>query len=182
MEDDKYLHFDVYKELLEPFNINFIPPICKVKNPTKDRMINQLEKNGYLIKDGEGSGEGIVIKNYDYQNKFGRIIWAKIVRNDFKAKHWSNDPTEVKEKKEIEQEIVNKYVSLALVEKEFAKIDNEVGWSSKLIQRLLSTVFYCLIKEEAWSFVKEFKNPTIDFKRLMVLSIVRIKELKPEIF
>ena len=182
MLDDKYLPFEDYKELLEPFGINFIPPICKVKNPTKDRMINQLEKNGYLIKDGEGAGEGIVIKNYDYKNKFGRVIWAKIVRNEFKSKHWANDPTEVKERKEVEQEIVNKYITLALVEKEFSKIDNEIGWSSKLIPRLLNTVYYCLVKEESWSFIKEHKNPTIDFRRLMTLSIARTKELKPEIF
>lgn len=182
MLEDRYLPFDEYKELLDPFAIKYIPPICKVKNPTRDRMINQLEKNGYLIKDGKGLGEGVVIKNYDYENKFGRVIWAKIVRNEFKSNHWSNEPTEVKEKKEIEQEIVNKYISLALIEKEFHKIDNEVGWSSKLIPRLLNTVFYCLIKEESWNFIKEFKNPTIDFKRLMTLSIAKIKELKPEIF
>ena len=30
-----------------------------------------LEENKYLIKDGEGCGEGVVIKNYDFINKFG---------------------------------------------------------------------------------------------------------------
>jgi hypothetical protein len=180
--DERYLPFEEYRDLLEPYNINVIPPICKVKNPTTDRLVNQLEKNGYLIKDGEGLGEGVVIKNYDYKNKHGRVIWAKIVRNDFKAKHWSNEPGEIKERKEVEQEIADKYITTALVEKEFAKIKNEDGWSSKFIPRLLGIVYYSLVKEETWNFVKEFKNPRIDFRRLNTLSIQRIKELKPEIF
>ena len=179
MEAGEYLHYDVYKELLIPFEIPFIPPICKVKNPTLERLTNQLEKNGYLIKDGEGVGEGIVIKNYDYRNKFGRVTWAKIVRNEFKAKHWGGDTTEVKEKKEVEQLIVDKYITLSLVEKEHSKIED---WTSRMIPRLLHTVFYCLVKEESWNYVKEFKNPKVDYKRLLSLTIVRIKELKPELF
>lgn len=178
-ETPEYLPFEVYKSMLERHDIDFIPPICFVKNPTKDRMIGQLEKNGYLIKDGEGSGEGIVIKNYDYKNQYGRVTWAKIVRNEFKAKHWSNDPTGVQEKKEVEQEIVNKYVSPVLVDKEFAKIED---YTSKQIPRLLNTVFYCLVKEESWNFIKDHKNPTIDFRRLMTLTYAKVKEIKPELF
>ena len=177
-----YVPYEDYRDLLTEYDIKFIPAICKVKNPTRDRLIAQLDKNGYLIKDGEGVGEGVVIKNYEYTNPYGRVTWAKIVRNEFKAKHWSNDTTEVKERKEVEFEIVNKYVSGTLVEKEFAKIEEDAGWSSKLIPRLLSTVFYCLIKEESWNFIKDHKNPTIDYKRLNTLTIQRIKELKPEIF
>lgn len=182
MLDNSYLSYDDYKILLEPFNISFIPAICKVKNPTIERLINQLEKNSYLIRDGEGVGEGIVIKNYNYTNKYGRVTWAKIVRNEFKSKHWSNDTTEVKETLEVEVRIVEKYVTTALVEKEFAKIKNEIGWTSKMIPRLLNTVFYCLITEESWNFVKEFKNPKVDFRRLLNLTIAKTKEVKPELF
>lgn len=177
-----YMPYDDYKNGLEDYGIEYIPPICKVANPTYERLSNQLDKNGYLIKDGEGTGEGIVIKNYEYKNKYGRATWAKIVKNDFKTKHQKCDITELKENKIIEEEIVNKYVNSVLVDKEFAKIENEDGWSSKFIPRLLNTVFYCLVKEESWNFVKEFKNPVIDFKRLHFFTINKIKELKPELF
>lgn len=175
----EYLPYDIYKSMLEMHDIDFIPPICKVINPTRDRMIAQLEKNGYLIKDGEGVGEGVVIKNYEYRNKYGRIVWAKIVKNEFKAKHWSNATGEIKERKEVEQEIVNKYVNSVLVEKEFAKIED---YTSKKIPQLLHTVFYCLVREESWNFIKDQKNPTIDFKRLMTLTYAKVKEIKPELF
>lgn len=177
-----YLKYEIYKTLLEAYGIDYIPPICKITNPTYDKLITQLEKNVYLIEDGKGVGEGIVIKNYDYRNKYGRQTWAKIVRNEFKASHSKHQITEVKDKKQVESVIVDKYVTESLVTKEFAKIKNETGWSSKMIPRLLNTVYYNLVKEESWNFVKENKNPQIDFKRLMNLSFLKVKELKPEIF
>lgn len=182
MIEDEYLHYDDYSKILSTHGIEYIPPICRVENPTYERLIAQLEKNDYLIEDGKGTGEGIVIKNYDYRNKFGRIVWAKIVANEFKAKHRKKDVTELKEAKIIEQEIAERFITKSLVEKEFAKIESEAGWSSKFIPRLLNTVFYCLVKEESWNFIKEFKNPTIDFKRLSFFTNNRIKELMPELF
>jgi len=183
-DDDGFSHipYEDYSTMVSEFGIEVIPPICVIKNPSYERLVELLEKNVYLIKDGEGSGEGIVIKNYAYKNKYGRQTWAKIVTNEFKAKHWGNQPTEVKERKLVEQDIVDKYLTLSLVEKEYAKIENDGGWSSKMIPRLLNTVYYCLVSEESWNFVKEFKNPTIDYKRLMFMCNARIKELKPELF
>lgn len=182
MDVNGYLTYDQYSELLNKYGIDYIPPICKIENPTYERLINQLEKNDYLIEDGEGTGEGIVIKNYDYINRFGRVVWAKIVKNEFKAKHRKGKVTELKENKIIEQEIAEKFVTKSLIEKEFAKIESESGWSSKLIPRLLNTVFYCLIKEDSWNFIKEHKNPTIDYKRLMHFSNNKVKELMAHLF
>lgn len=176
------LSYEQYKQICDEFEIDCIPPLAVIKNPTYERLIELLDKNIYLIKDNEGVGEGIVVKNYDYKNKYGRQTWAKIVRNEFKEKHWGNQPTEVKERKLVEQEIVDKYVTLSLVEKEYAKIVNECGWTSKMIPRLLNTVYYSLVKEECWNFVKEFKNPSIDFKRMMFMCNIRIKQLMPQLF
>ena len=182
MDGEEYLPYETYKEMLDEFDIEYIPPICKVENPTYERLVNQLEKNGFLIEDGKGTGEGIVIKNYNFKNRFGRVTWAKIVKNEFKAKHSKVDVTELKENKMVEEEIVNKFVTGALIQKEFAKIDSDCGWTSKQIPRLLNTVFYCLVKEESWNFVKEFKNPTIDFKRLFFFTVNKIKESMPHLF
>jgi hypothetical protein len=179
---DRWLRYEEYLDICNEFGISVIPPIAIIKNPSYERLVDLLEKNVYLIKDGEGAGEGIVIKNYDYQNKYGRQTWAKIVRNEFKAKHWANQPTEIKERKLVEQDIVDKYVTSSLVEKEYAKIENDGGWSSKMIPRLLSTVYYSLVSEESWNFVKEFKNPTIDYKRMMFMCNAKVKELMPNLF
>jgi len=89
----------------------------------------------------------------------------------------------IKGERTIEQDIVDKYCTAALIDKEFSKITNEtidaagnVTWGSKMIPRLLGQVFYCLVTEEAWNMVKEFKYPTIDYKKLNSLTIAKIKE------
>lgn len=179
-EDEKekqYIEYEIYKNWLEQFGVDYIPAMCKIDNPLPDRLYDLVEENKFLIKDNHGSGEGIVIKNYDYKNKFGRTTWAKIVKNEFKDKHSSNKTREVKERKAVEQDIVNDYVTTSLIEKEYAKIVNEKdGWSSKFIPRLLSTVYYCLITEEMWNIVKKYKNPLIDFKLLHHFTVNKIKE------
>jgi len=186
MYEENYLSYEIYIELLEKYGIDYIPAICKIKNPTTEKLIEMLDKNIYLIKDGEGTGEGIVIKNYEYKNRFGRQTWAKIVKNEFKDKHSKNGMfgiTEIKCKHEIEEKIIEKFITNHFVEKEYSKIILESGgWSSKLIPKLLGIVFYCLIKEESWNILREFNNPVIDFKKLNGLCIKKIKELKPEIF
>jgi len=177
MDGDRYVTYENYIIILNTYNIEYIPPLCKIKNPSYDRLIVSLEKNTYLIEDGKGTGEGVVVKNYDYQNKYGQVTWAKIVKNEFKTAHQKvNSTLEIKEKQMIEEKIVDKYITQSLVEKEKAKIENEKGWQSKDIPRLLQTVFYCLITEECWNFVKENKNPVIDFRRLNSLTIQKIKD------
>lgn len=183
MVGDEYADYTKYSELLQQHNIEYIPPICIINNPSYERLIGLLEQNDYLVKDGNGIGEGIVIKNYDYKNKYGRVVWAKIVSNEFKGKHKKAMPNEIKEKNLVEKDIVDKYITRSLLDKEQSKIENEMnGWSSKYIPRLINVVFYNLIREESWNFVKEFKNPTIDFKRLSFFTTSKIKELKPDVF
>lgn len=183
MVDDEYIHYDDYLPIMDNYGIEAIMPLAIIKNPSYEQLVNLLDTNTYLIKDGEGSGEGLVIKNYSYRNKYGRQIWAKIVRSEFKDKHRTTMGVKATNgEKIIESEIIEKYCSPTLVEKTFAKISNDGGWESKKIPQLLNTVFYDLIKEETWSFLKEHKFPLINFKSLQYLCNQKIKELKPELF
>jgi hypothetical protein len=76
----------IYKQWLDDYEIEYIPCIATVENGNIETFNKILEKNNYLIEDGKGIGEGIVIKNYEYVNKYGRITWAKIVTSEFKEK------------------------------------------------------------------------------------------------
>ena len=84
----------------------------------------------------------------------------------------------------IEARIADKFVTQHLVDKVHAKILNETGdgWHSRLIPRLLHTVYYDLITEEMWEILKQFKNPTINFKLLNGYVTARIKELRKDVF
>ncbi len=137
----------------------------------------------FLIKDGMGTGEGIVIKNYGWTNKFGRTTWAKIITNEFKEIHHREMGAPVIGGQTTEEKIVEHFVTGSLVDKVYAKIIlDEGGWSSKHISRLLQTVYYDLVREETWEILKKFNNPRIDFAYLQRLTISKIKELRKDLF
>lgn len=184
MVEDRYINYDVYKEWLDEFNLEYIPAICSIQNSQSERLYHQLSNSNFLIEDGLGLGEGVVIKNYDFVNKHGHTVWAKIVRSDFKAEHSkSMGHPEIQESETVELKIVEKFVTPHLVQKEYAKITTEMnGWESKYIPRLLSTVYHDLIQEEMWEILKAYKNPTINFRALRNFTTNKIKQIKKEIF
>lgn len=178
-----YLPYNEYQAGLEKHKINYIPPICKITNASYEQLVNQLCKNVFLIEDGKGAGEGIVIKNYDFRNKYGRCAFAKIVTSEFKEQHAKVMGGDVLAgKKMVEEEIAEKFVTTALCEKVYAKIENESGWSSKMIPRLLNMVYYDLVKEDCWEFVKAHKNPIINFNTLQHFTFRKVKEKLPQLF
>lgn len=183
-DEIEYIPYDLYEKDMEAYQIDHVIPICKIKNGDYESYIKLLQKNVFLVEDGKGVGEGIVIKNYDFYNKYGRQTWAKIVNNEFKEKHIkAMGIAEVETKKMVEEDIVNDYVTQSFVDKEHAKIVNQYGgWQSRYIPELLGRVYSELIKEEMWNIVKSYKMPRVNFKTLNALTIQKIKELKPEIF
>ena len=186
-EDDseEYIPYEIYKPMLDEAELDYVPPLAIIKNPAEENLYKCLEKTGqFLVEDGKGKGEGIVIKNYDFYNKYGRQTWAKIVCNEFKETHAkAMGADEINSKKVIEEVIVNEYCTEAFIEKEYAKIVNDKnGWKSQYIPELFGRVYSELIKEEAWHFVKKFKYPKINFRLLNVLVINKIKLVKSEIF
>lgn len=185
-QTSRHLSYNDYQPLLEKHGVNYIPPIAIIKNPDYESLIKCLspDKNNYLIEDGKGAGEGIVIKNYDFVNRHGRTSWAKIVTSEFKEKHHKvMGAPEVTVNKLIEEKIAEKYVTKALCEKTLAKIDvAEDGFRAKHIPHLLNTVYYDLVREDTWNFIKENKYPKIDFKTLKHFTFSRVKQHLPHLF
>jgi len=181
---DELMSFEDYSELLDQYEINYIYPICETILPEKRNLLRYLESTTYLIKDGEGTGEGIVIKNYDYRNKDGKQIWAKIVKNEFKEQNKKAFGVQTaKTQTTAEREIVEKYCTQSLIEKEYAKINLEKGgWESKYIPMLLGKVYNSMITDSMWEILKDWKHPTIDFKELQRFINIKIKEIKSEVF
>lgn len=193
-DTNEYLSYEQYQPILEQWGIEYIPPLATIKNASYENFLRLLNENRYLCPDGGDPGEGIVIKNYNYYNKFGRQIWAKIVRQEFKELHAKTmGSPDINGGLMNEERIINRVLTTALIDKTFNKILNDIWnkagnpilgpiWTSKYIPRLLETVFYDLVKEELWDALKEIGFGTVNFKTLKALTIRRIKELKPEIF
>jgi hypothetical protein len=180
---ERHLEYEEYKSKLDSYDIEYIVPISIITNGSYEAFCKELDNNIFLIKDGEGVGEGIVIKNYSFVCRDGFVRWAKIITSDFKELHHKKMGAPVKEGKTlVEEKICNKYITKHFVDKVYYKIYNEVGWESKYIPRLLNTVYYDLITEEMWDILKKYKNPIIDFKTLHTLVVRKIREVKSELF
>lgn len=177
-ESLKYINYDIWvSELKEYKNISIIPLIAKLENPTLDDIKALLESTGkYLITDG--LGEGIVIKNYDYVNKYGRSTWAKILTEDFilKKSHTKIKNNNEKEECPIEHSIIS-LLTVDHIQKEYNKLLEIKGdWCSKYIFELLNRVFIEFYRDNWEIIMKKFHFPTINFRVLKSLSDNKVKE------
>lgn len=187
-ETDQFLPYEEYVELLNKYSIECVHPLVIINNPSEEQLIHTMtELNTYLIEDGKGVGEGIVIKNYNYINRFGQVIWAKMVTNEFKEIHKKAMGVNEINKPTIEELIINKFFTESFIEKEYSKIllilenKGEI-FNSKHIPMLLNILYAEFIQEEMVEILKQFKNPTINFKRLQGLCINKIKRTLKEVF
>ena len=178
-EDGSYLPYEEYNALLLFYAIPTIPVLAIKTNPSLSELNSIVSENKYLTS--EGIGEGIVIKNYNYTNKYGRKTWAKVIADEFKVQKGTSTK-DISEQKPIEFQIVETFVTEAFVRKELAKIELVEPWTPKLIPKLLNTIFHELIVEEMWNILKRFKNPKINFKDLNNLTTSKIKELLSDKF
>ena len=78
---NKYLHYTEWEPTITAAGLDVIEPLCIFTNPTIEQLQREAENNTYLILDGAGCGEGIVLKNYEWENTRGNQPWAKLVRN-----------------------------------------------------------------------------------------------------
>lgn len=179
----KFIPYDDYKDGIDRHGIDFVTPIAVVKNGSFDKYLQCLDRNTFAIKDGEGIGEGVVIKNYDFENKYGRVVWAKIVTTAFKEMHVAAMGAAEIGGLCVEEIIANDCVTKHLVDKTQAKIETQNdGWNSKMIPQLLGMVWHDLITEEIWDILKKHKNPRIDFRALNRFTIAKVKELRRDLF
>ena len=178
-ENECFLSYDEYKVLMDKYDINYIPPLAIFRNPTEENLLECLEKSGqFLIMDGGGIGEGITIKNYDFVNKYGRTVWAKMITNEFKEKHHKEmGAPEINGTLLVEQDIIEEFLTGEFIRKEQAKIINtHGGWSNQNIPELLGRVWYEFIREETTNFLKKHKNPKINFRLLNTLCLKKTKQ------
>jgi len=178
-----FIHYENYKDQVAMSGLDYLAPIAIVRNGVTDHFLKCLDKNVHMIRDGEGVGEGVVIKNYSFQNKYGRVTWAKLITNAFKENHHKAMGAPEIGGVVIEETIAREFVTSHLIDKSVAKISLENdGWTSKMIPRLLGMVWHDLITEELWEILKRHKNPKIDFATLNRFCIMKIKETRNDLF
>lgn len=182
-EQGKFLPYEVYQPLMEDYGLDYIPCIKKFKNGSYDNFLHEAQNNSHFLLPEGSKGEGIVIKNYDWTNKFQQVTWAKIVLNEFKDNFHKAMGANLQEIGSPAQVICDFACTPHLIEKEYAKIVNEVGeWTSRYIPRLLHTVFHSVVTEELWDGLKKINYGAVNFQELKALCIQKVKQVKPELF
>lgn len=182
--DRGYIPYDEYSKELDKYGISYIPEIISIDNPTMEDLTKYLKETKYLIPEDKMS-EGIIIKNYEYRNQYGRCTYAKIVAEEFfNTKSLLRMKNHEAKDKTSEKDIVTMMLSEPLIRKEFAKIKLAYPGIKKqeLIGRTLNTIFHVFISEELLDYAEK-KKPLINFYYLKKECDERIKEvLKNELF
>lgn len=180
---DTYWNYEDYKKVFDEEypNIKYIPLICKLENPTEEDIKSHLEETGnFLIS--TGVGEGIVIKNYNYINKYGRRTWAKVLTEDFlsnKKENRQSKKVAQEAGESVERDII-KLMTVDHVLKEKAKVmENRQSdtWESKFIPELLNRAFTEFFRDNWEIILKKFHNPTINFQVLKKYSDEFVKSI-----
>lgn len=128
------------------------------------------------------NGEGVVIKNVEFTNKFGDNVYAKVVHEKFKESNaivfgGNNKHSEAYN----EMYIVNKYCTLGRVQKIMQKLQNvtEKRLDMEHTSQIAGTCYHDMITEEIWGIIK--RTTLIDFRRLQRLSYKKFIQIYHDI-
>ena len=182
--EEKYLSYDEYVPLLAEFQLTYIPEIARLENPTIEEVASYINKTHYLMPEG-CAPEGVIAKNYNYKNKWGHVVWGKIISEEFfnKKQHLRIQNHEAKN--DFELKIALEYITDAVVRKEYAKILNEYpdAHRGELIGRVLNAVYDSFVEEDLITVVRKNKSCTINFASMKKASDNRVKDvLRNELF
>jgi len=164
---ERYNHFYLYDifdtstgkmlpELIFPLEVMRAPLLAVLESPSIE-MVRKFIGHSPL---GAAKGEGIVIKNFDFINKFGNSCHAKMVIENFKEvstvkiRHGGGD---------FEAHCCNLYVTQARVRKIMHKIECGNMHHMAYRARVLATIYHDILTEEITNIAKKCTSP-FDFR------------------
>ena len=177
VEGEGYLPAEKVREIALEYGIETVPLHGVFENPTLEFLMEFVGKTEF----GD-MGEGIVLKNLGFKNKFGDTTFAKIVTEKFKEHNaitfggnnkFSDTYWEVY--------IVNKYMTLARVQKIMNKLQPEINerFDMKHIPRIAGTAYHDMLTEEVWEIANKVDH--IVFKTLKRIAFAKAKQIYVDI-
>ena len=168
IDADNYLYYDTYAEMLNGIYDKIDRPIARLTNPKYEDCAALLNDNHFNLPD-DVKGEGVVFYNYDYRDRFGHPMIAKIVAEEYYAGKGNSPKKRAAIMREgLEQDIVEAFVTdadCAKCQQKVMVMFNMDEWvvNGKVIGAYLNLLFHDLVEEEMWAIIKSFRNPIIDF-------------------
>lgn len=172
-DDEYHIPYPEYYQKLHDLGLDVIEPLAVIDNPTNEELVKlACEDNTFLIKEGKGVGEGIVIKNYNFSTYGGRQVWAKMYSADYRNKG-DKRPKSATNTTAVDHTInfLDKFFKPDFISKEVYKIINSADLAEgeefhpRLIKHTLNIVDI-VIEEELVDYIKKHKMPTINFGKM----------------
>lgn len=178
----EYLAYDVYAPLLEKCGLGewMLKPIAVVDKPSDETLLSFAENNKFLLDNANHAGEGVVVKCYEWRNKYGRQQFGKLVLDEFVQNKARKESVVVPG--QVEQEIVDTFMTDAELSKTVAKVcvacgvdvfDNK---SAKMNGMVISLSWKDLLEENITTICKRWKNPVIDFANLKGIAQAKVRK------
>lgn len=177
LDDKEWLELPVVYNIAKKYNILTPELFACIDNPILEQLMPLVGKTVLGEK-----GEGIVIKNFGFVNKFLNNSYAKIVTEKFKEDNaicfgGNNRHSESYN----EMYICNKFITLGRIQKILNKIQSSTDekLDMKHIPRVMGMTYNDLWCEEAWYIAKNFQQ--INLRKLQQLCYAKTKQIYIEI-
>lgn len=177
LENGDFLEMPLVYKLADEYGIETPAMFFCKENPTVEEVMACVGKSDLGEK-----GEGVVIKNFGFMSKFARCDFAKVVTEKFKEENAICFGGNNKHSESYwEMYVVNKYMTLARIEKIIHKIEPTLDekMDMKHIPRVIGTAYHDLLTEEIWEIAK--KVPELNFKKLQNLCHKKAKQVYVDI-
>jgi hypothetical protein len=178
-----YVHPDIVTTMCDSYGLReYRLPSLAIKNPSMEDIAAYAEDNKFLLSNANHPGEGVVIRNPDFRNKWGNYVIAKFVLDEFKERKRQSKPGIDSIRIDCEQNIVDYYVTEAELSKAKAKVCLALGLeefdikSGKCIGMYLNMVFNDAVLAEITDICKRYKRPVINFQELNNLCNIKARE------
>lgn len=125
-ETERYINFNLVKKTADRLNLNSIPVFYEGKYQSFEHLMSFVGRTdlGGMLGDVE-QGEGIVVKNVDYTDRFGNQKFVKLVTDKFAEVQKQKAPKDPTIEQTQEQVFVNQTVTEARIEKFLHKFVDE---------------------------------------------------------
>lgn len=179
-KNESLVPFEEMYKIAGQYEIPTVTLFAVFENPT----LEEIKSLAGISSLGE-KGEGVVIKNLSFINKFGETQFGKFVTQEFKEDNGVTFGGNNKHSETYhEMYYVNKMMTLERVHKILHKLESSVGrLSEKNIPQIMGTCYHDLITEECWVIANEMGKcgKPFDFKRFKNLCDKKSKSIFLEI-
>lgn len=168
-ETDRYIEFNLVRAQAKKLNVNLIPVFYAGEYKSFEHLESFVGKTlvGGQFRDKE-MGEGIVVKNVDYIDRYGRQVFVKLVSDEFREVQKQKPPKDPR-KVSAEQVFVRTTVTEARVDKFLHKFVDEgildENWGIEdmgvILRNMGNAIFDDIIKEESDMLPREYEERLI---------------------